>query len=606
MLFGRDYVESRRQFRDNDFLSFKGSIGFVGEPETGSFVIRYGSRDQKRAVTVAKTLAAALIEVNQAIASEHANRVSSFLEQRIEEATADVRKSSLEIATFMKENRFSNNADIVSGQYQAFLTERRAVDDAKLEVVKARIVLDKARDIRDRVRAKLQDEGNVADAVSTQALTSQLGVYEATLAEMTSRGELGDARFVRERIAALRAALKDAVTRGTPTPTREALLAQLAASDQEVERDELALALSVKREKAAEAVLEKASAEVERVPELQSEASGMTVAHGQKVKVLELLMENYLVARTAASVADNKLYVIEEPTLNASFGASKLKLLAVLVLAGFVCVILGFGAYDFLVGTVFNEKQIPRNRQVTHLGAIAHIPDFATGNLAIKCRQSESLAKVAFKLAKGGGERRGKARRILVTGADAMAGKSFAALALGVGLQSRGHSVVVLDCDERAFERNVSDYGRRSEPIAHVFDDPRSLVDHVRAAREVGKIYISPLGVKGCDVSERRAKFLTHLDEALAIVGEHFDFVILDGPPLIFSESLSLIDKGDDVVVCVPEGKIKRARLSEALETIELNKTAGAKVNSLISNSRTQSRNVESYRTYNYRVKAAS
>jgi len=157
-------------------------------------------------------------------------------------------------------------------------------------------------------------------------------------------------------------------------------------------------------------------------------------------------------------------------------------------------------------------------------------------------------------------------RRLLVTSPSPSEGKTTVTACLGMTMAQAGQRVLLIDCDMRrprlhtAFPRNELS-STLSESLIH----PESL-DPATLKTEYPGLSVLPAGPLPPNPAE-----LLHSDafrHLLERVGQEFDFVLLDTPPLIVTDAAILAQQVDGCVLVVRALVTEYPAISRALRTL--------------------------------------
>lgn len=190
-------------------------------------------------------------------------------------------------------------------------------------------------------------------------------------------------------------------------------------------------------------------------------------------------------------------------------------------------------------------------------------------------------------------------KRVILTSTSPYEGKSTNCCNLGITLAQTNSKVLILDCDLRKPTINkffkIKGIPGLSELLAGMND-----VNEVVQDTGYDKLKV----ICGGTIPPNPAELLgsAAMDELLYGLSMHFDYILLDTPPInLVTDALSLTTMADGVVLVVRQGQTNHPELSRALSSL---KFANAKVLGIILNGVTKnghygySRN--GYKKYQY------
>lgn len=183
-----------------------------------------------------------------------------------------------------------------------------------------------------------------------------------------------------------------------------------------------------------------------------------------------------------------------------------------------------------------------------------------------------------------------RARRILITSSVPAEGKSTFAANLALTLAGLRHSVLLIDADLR--RPRVAEYfgvegavGLTGVLVGEVD------LDVAKFSRTDSTLDVLPSGA----VPPNPSEMLTSdaMRQLLATVTDHYDFVLVDSPPVLSVADANLLSPlMDGVIVVVDATKTRRPQLTETLRMLE---NAGARVLGLVLNKARAPRRRQSY-----------
>jgi pilus assembly protein CpaE len=192
--------------------------------------------------------------------------------------------------------------------------------------------------------------------------------------------------------------------------------------------------------------------------------------------------------------------------------------------------------------------------------------------------ETELARQLAFTIEKAVIRKRGTATRktteavrnvICVLGLKGGSGKTLTSVNLAVSLAQAGHSVAVMDLDLQ--------FG--DVALAMGLTPMRTIYDLVRSggSLDAGKLedflMEHPSGARAllAPVRPDQAAMITvpFLQEAQRLLGEMFEFVVVDTPPSFAPEVINAVDTSDDVLVVAMRDTLSLKNTKLGLETLE-------------------------------------
>ena len=161
-------------------------------------------------------------------------------------------------------------------------------------------------------------------------------------------------------------------------------------------------------------------------------------------------------------------------------------------------------------------------------------------------------------------------RKIVITSCEPNDGKSFVSVQVAVNMARRGKRVLLIDADLRLSVMNAH-YGiqlvGQGHGLAHFLSGQCPLEDAMYETN-IPNVYLIPIGT---DVQAPLSLIATpDFDKLINAVGETFDYVIIDAPPVGMVIDAAEIAKSCDGSVLVLEySKTHRRALADAKEQME-------------------------------------
>lgn len=275
------------------------------------------------------------------------------------------------------------------------------------------------------------------------------------------------------------------------------------------------------------------------------------------------------------SGATNTITIIDEPALGqpASPGSS----ITVLTAAGIGLVLAAAAAYllEYLDDTVRTPDNITH---LTNLSTLAGIAQIEGESKLVTVSEPRSPTSEAFRVIRTAVQFHGAKAPdnrdiLLVTSAVPSEGKSTIAGNVAVVMAQAGHRVVLIDTDlRRPSQHNVFnlpnqrglttlllDFKNLSED-----DDPLSFVDDTIQPTRVEGLQVLTSGPIPPNPSELLGS--TTMQDLVAYLGDHYDYVLLDSPPVLaVTDAVVLSAQATNVVYVVKAGKSRKSHLTDAI-----------------------------------------
>ena len=191
-------------------------------------------------------------------------------------------------------------------------------------------------------------------------------------------------------------------------------------------------------------------------------------------------------------------------------------------------------------------------------------------NLALDYAGSEAMNAICSNLTFSGKN----IRKIVVTSCEPNDGKSFVAMQTAVNMARRGKRVLFIDADLRLSVLNSHYQIQLEAPgmgLAHLLSG-QCLLEEVIYETSVPNVYLIPIGT---DVQTPLSLIATpDFDALVQTMGEQFDLVIIDAPPVgLVIDAAEIAKSCDGSVLVLEYNKTHRRALQDAKQQMERTNT---------------------------------
>ena len=161
-------------------------------------------------------------------------------------------------------------------------------------------------------------------------------------------------------------------------------------------------------------------------------------------------------------------------------------------------------------------------------------------------------------------------KKIVVTSCEPNDGKTFVSIQIAYNMARRGKQVLLIDADMRLSVMNAH-YAIQLEGmgrgLAHYLSGQCGL-DSATYQTNIPNLYLIPIGT---DVQTPLSLIATpDFDKLVQGVGENFDYVIIDAPPVgLVIDAAEIAKSCDGIILVLEYSKTHRRALAEAKEQLE-------------------------------------
>lgn len=326
-----------------------------------------------------------------------------------------------------------------------------------------------------------------------------------------------------------------------------------------------------------------------------AEAQGDISALRQKLTTLQ---SNYAsMLSSSLGRAPNSLNLLETAALpNRPIGPNRGTIILMSIAIAFL--ISAGAAYliEYLDDTIETPEEINRVMKLPVIGFVPEL-DKEDNKASIVAERPQTLVAEAFRALKVSlefSQAGAPARSFLVASVSKTEGKSMIASNLALTFALSGKKVILLDADLR-------------RPSLHTYlnlPNEKGLSTLLLQPDEPIQEYLQPMSTKTLSVITAGQPVPNPSDlagsqrmkEILADLSEHADYLIVDGPPILVTDSSILSTEVDDVLIVVGFGLTRKSEAVVALKRLE---SVGAKIAGVVLN-RIPRNNRVYYRLYHY------
>lgn len=552
--------------RDAAISALLGHLRVRPRENTDVVDVEYSSADP----VMARTVANQLIETFQAVNAEgaraesHARRV--FLEGQLREADSTLSAARQAVAAFRAGQRAFSAQDRFAAQQAAAasLQGRRASLAEQRQLLRNLLRRAEGSDLPsgEGVLALLSSPGLSENTVIRQ-IAEQLSRYQSERDSLTS-GPYGSAP-TNPDVARLSTLITSTLQRLTA-----AVRSNIAVLDEQIS------ALDVQQQQSAPSY--------ERLSANESDEASLIEAVAASQRRGDQLRQEYQAARLAEAVQVGQVEIVDLAGPPTAAGVSRMTMLTIGFALALLMGCLAAVAFEFFKPTIWRQQDlaytldspnpivVPRfgSRgllRAGHLRPIASAKGFAD-NLAMLSQPggggAEAVRALRTKLIFSGNY--ADLKTLLVTSAVEDEGKTTLAANLAVAFAQQGHRVLLVDGDMRRAALHRVFGAPRSPGLSDVLAGAAEEADAVRPTR-VANLWLMPAGPSSGNPAETLGG--PQLPALLDRLGEQYDLVVLDSPPVLAVADAAIIAAiADGVLMVVRAGRAQREAITTARDQL--------------------------------------
>jgi len=494
-------------------------------PESRLVRVLVTHEDPKEAALWANTLAEVYIEQSLASRVQAARQAYDWLQERLTATQEAMRQARNKlISGYQGQDLF-----VPEGSVSAVTTSITKLNDDYLAARTRRMSLEAALkqvDDKRRRQESLETVPQIATDTMVGSLNEQLASLNLQLSQLREKYKEGhpEVQKVQAQLAEAR-------------KTREARFGQivdaLRAEYSQLEKRETEFRSAIEGQKSQAATQSRKSSELEILKKEEQSATSL----------YEVLLQKLNETDIASSIRNNNVSIVEKATPPTSpIRPAKRRIAAYAVALGLA---LGIGlvfARDYLDNTIKGPEDIER---FLHLDLLAGVPKYDEANVHLVTEAYQNLRTALIF-----GRRDETGQVVLITGTAPQEGKTTTLVNIAKLLASSGEKAVAVDFDLRRAQLHAR-LGLTREPgVTDFFVRHADLDSLIRPTRvpNLFALTAGPLPPNPPAILARKqmADFLNHLRR-------HFDWILVDAPPVASVTDALLLARHADLVVYVVE-----------------------------------------------------
>jgi tyrosine-protein kinase Etk/Wzc len=572
LLFATFHVVSRSQATALLLDNFRA----VPRPKTDIIDLSFTASEPNYAKRVVNAMALTFQQHNTENAQQTSRRRRVFLEEQMKQTDSMLQVAMAAYSGYRTGQQVFSSREKASAQQLGIVNVdiRRADLDAQRRTFRNLLSQAQRSTSSEGLRALVSAPGIAANPV-VQQLYGQLTQYETQRDSMVSSGNAA----THPDLIAMNSLISQNTNR-----LMAAVRSQLSALDAQIE--------------ALDDLKKRSTAEIASAPEAETEEGRLAQQVEAVQKMSDKLQEEYQKARMSEAVEAGQVEIVDLAEVPTSpIAAGRARKIALGLIVG---IMLGVGTAVLIDGMNTSIRRRDDLERVLQVPGLAVIPRFVSaspqGRLAkvlpsrrnghvSKSQRAEGLVTVNDARSSGAEAYRTlrtnlifsqavqTLRTIVVTSPSPSEGKTTTAANLAVSFAQQGMRVLIVDCDLRRSRLHRMFSVPREPGITELVVGQ---IEQEAAIREtaVSGLYVLPSG----QLPPNPAELLggDRMRRTLAKLGEAFDLIVLDTPPLLAaSDAAILATQVDGVVVVVRAGVTESEAAQQAMQQLS---SVGARV----------------------------
>ncbi len=539
-------------------------------PKTDIIDLTFLASEPRYAQRIVNAMALVFQEHNTSRAQQTSRRRRIFLEEQLKQTDAMLQRAMAASSGYRAGQQVFSSREKASAQQLGIVNVdiRRADLDAQRRTFRSLLAQAQRSSSSDGLRALVSSPGIAANPV-IQQLYARLTIYETERDSMVSSGNAS----TNPDLVAVNSLINQSVGR-----MMAAVRSQILALDAQIS--------------ALDDLKDRSTAEIASAPGAETEEARLAQQVGAVQKMADQLQEDFQRARMAEAVEAGQVEILDladVPSNPMPAGGSRKIALGLII-----GLMLGVGTAVLFDGMNTSIRRRDDVERVLQVPGLAVIPRFGSQNA-----QNGRFVKSLPMMSKNGKDRTQRAeglvtvndasssgaeayrtlrtnlifsqavqtlRTIVVTSPSPSEGKTTTAANLAVSFAQQGMRVLIVDCDLRRARLHRMFSVPREPGITELV---LGQIDQETAVREtsVKGLYMIPSGQLPPNPAELLGGEL--MKRTLAKLGEAFDLIILDTPPLLAASDAAILGtQADGVVVVVRAGVTEAEAGQQAMQQL--------------------------------------
>ena len=544
--------------------------------------ITFNSNHPEEAAIVANAIANTAVEFSLEFEKNEITQVKRFLEEQIPKAEERLKKAEIALEEYKKKSGIISISEHVKSITNEMTNFNDIYNRALVEYSSKQVELNALKAKLDNIKENLSSQIVEVTGRYINDLRDKLVSLERDLTLYEIEGlppNHPKIVEIKRDIEDLKKKLKDEISRftadtlGLSDPI--SITGDLIDRIMETEID--LLVLKTKKD-VLESMREKYLKKIKSLPEKETRLAELQREYDMASDIYKLLTEKYEEFKIEEARKVGNVRVIEYATPPSFPVKPKKKLsLALALIGGIILGIIGITLVELIDTTVKDEADIEEITDTPVIGIIPHLENHKKGNgvlsiterLIVHYKPQSSISE-AYKTLRAnldfiGTDKEG-GHAYLITSAIPQEGKSSIVANLAISTAQADNKTLIIDADlrqpviHRIFEME------HTEGLSEYLIGKLSIEKVIRDC-DVENLWILPSGTVPPNPAELLAK--DKFKKLINTLMKRFDYIFIDSPPLIFSDTRYLVSHIKNVLLVARAGLIKKEILIKALNTLK-------------------------------------
>jgi capsular exopolysaccharide synthesis family protein len=522
--------------------------------------LRYEDPDSQMAALIANTFAEAYIAENLAVKNTTTASASDWLEEQLADLEKKLEQSGEAFFAFKKAN------DIVAASWddrQSMISQRlTSINDALTKARVRRAELEARNQAVEALRVGLE-KGDEWGPESLLLIVANPAIQDLKIKYFDAVAECADSKlkYLADHPKLEACEKKVALTR---TGLRDEVRSTLDAARKEYQE-------VVQTERNLQVLLSETKADAFGLNRFERDYQELKRAYDNNQRLYELVLKRLKDAGITGMLQVSNVRILDRARPGGLVRPNARRNIGLAIILGLIGgIALAFGA-EAVDTSIASQEQIEEKLGLTFLGIVPRFPPNKDGtpqDLIVhtqpKSATAECLRAVRTNLLFMSPEK--PLRTILVTSSGPQEGKTTTATALAVTMTTSGNRVLIVDADMRRPRIHRIFGVPNKEGLSSLILGEVALEDVV-VATSIPNLFVLPCG----PVPPNPAELLhtASFERLIASLGERFDRVILDSPPVgVVADAVVMATRVDGTLVVLKAGTTSRDVARQAVRQL--------------------------------------
>jgi len=545
--------------------------------------ITFHSNYPEEAAIVANAIANTAVEFSLEFEKNEITQVKRFLEEQIPKAEERLKKAEIALEEYKKKSGIISISEHVKSITNEMTNFNDIYNRALVEYSSKQVELNALKTKLDNIKENLSSQIVEVTGRYINDLRDKLVSLERDLTLYEIEGlPQNHPKIVeiKKDIEDLKKKLKDEIsnftadTLGLSDPI--SITGNLIDRIMETEIDLLVLKT---RKEVLESMREKYLKKIKALPEKETRLAELQREYDMASDIYKLLTEKYEEFKIEEARKVGNVRVIEYAETPSFPVKPKKKLsFALAFIGGIILGIIGITLVELIDTTVKDEADIEEITDIPVIGIIPHLENHKKGNgvlsitekLIVHYKPQSSISE-AYKTLRAnldfiGTPDKGEGHTYLITSAIPQEGKSTISANLAISTAQTDNKTLIIDADlrypmiHRIFEME------HTEGLSEYLIGKLSIEKVIRDC-DIKNLWILPSGTVPPNPAELLAK--DKFKKLINTLMKRFDYIFIDSPPVIFSDTRYLVSHIKNVLLVTRAGLAKKEIVIKALNTLE-------------------------------------